>query len=433
LQDYFVMARARRSLKKNPTCAVLIAGGGLVGLAQALATADLGDGDQGKIVLVDQMPLTPKSKSQDLRAFAITAASRRMLTRLGVWEKIAKYAQPVSKMLISDGPLRSVARPPLLELPTLETSKDGLEAASIIENRYLVQALTAQVKKDARIRVIAPDKVTGLETGPGSVTVQLEKSGEIEARLIVAADGARSGVRRMVGIKTMDWDYGQSGIVATIGLDRPHKGRAIQHFLPAGPFAMLPLVSDKDNAHRGSLVWSEGAGETRRLLALGGEDFLEALQLRLGLQFGQARLLAGPQSFPLGMTLARGFVAPRVALIGDAAHKVHPLAGQGANLGFKDVAALSQTLIEAQRLGEDFGSLLVLERYQTWRRFDVVTNALAMDGMNRVFSNEIPGLKQLRDVGLALVDRVLPLKSMMTREAAGETGRVPVLMRVGDG
>ncbi len=426
------MTRPRRNPKKIPACEILIAGGGLVGLAQALALADLGDGDQGKIVLVDRAPLTPKSKTQDLRAFAITAASRRMLTRLGVWEKIAKHAQPVSKMLISDSPLHSVARPPLLEFPTLETSKDGLEAASIIENRYLVQALTAQVKKDARIRVIAPDRVTGFETGPGSITVQLERTGEIDARLIIAADGARSGIRRMAGIKTMDWDYGQSGIVATIGLGRPHKGRAIQHFLPAGPFAMLPLVGDKDDAHRGSLVWSEKADEAQRLLALGGQEFLDALQLRLGLQFGGARLLAGPQSFPLGMTLARGFTAPRVVLIGDAAHKVHPLAGQGANLGFKDVAALSETLIEAHRLGEDYGNLLVLERYQSWRRFDVVTNALAMDGMNRVFSNELPGIKQLRDVGLALVDRVLPLKSLMTREAAGETGRVPALMRVGE-
>lgn len=426
------MARPRQNHKNRSRCAVLVAGGGLVGLAQALALAELGDGKRGKIVLVDQAPLGPGSKGNDLRAFAITAASRRMLTRLGVWEKITKYAQPVSKMLISDGPLNQVARPPLLEFPTLENSKDGGEAASIIENRYLVQALIEAVKKDSRIKVIAPDRVTGFEAGPSGVTIQLEQGGEIEAQLIVAADGARSGIRRMAGIKTIDWDYGQSGIVATIGLGRPHKGRAIQHFLPSGPFAMLPLVGDKQDAHRGSLVWSEESGEARRLLALGEKEFLEALQLRLGLQFGDARLLAGPQSFPLGMSLARGFVAPRVVLIGDAAHKVHPLAGQGANLGFKDVAALGETLIDAHRLGEDFGNLLVLERYQTWRRFDVVSNALAMDGMNRIFSNEISGLKQLRDVGLSLVDRVLPLKSMMTREAAGETGRIPALMRVGE-
>ncbi len=426
------MMRKSQTSNNSIKCPVLIVGGGLVGMAQALALAALAETGAGNIVLVDKVVFTRNDAARDLRSFAITAASRRMLARLGVWDKVAPYAQPVSKMLISDGELDQMVRPPLLELPTEDSSEDGKEAAAIVESHYLLAVLKARVKQDKRISVIAPDRVTGVERNGGIVNVTLEKNGSLSTRLVVAADGAKSSIRRMAGIKTTDWDYGQTGIVATIALDRPHKGRAIQHFLPAGPFAMLPLVGNSEYAHRGSLVWSEERREARRLMDLDEAGFLEALQLRLGHQFGEARMISGPQAFPLGMTLARDFVAPGIVVIGDAAHRLHPLAGQGANLGFKDVAALGDTLIEAQRVGEDFASLTVLERYQTWRRFDVVSNAMAMDGINRIFSNRISGLKQLRDVGLGLVDRFLPLKNLLTREAAGETGRVPALMRVGD-
>lgn len=406
----------------------VIAGGGLVGMTQALALAGLAVGDE-RILLVDAAkPST--SSDDDLRASAITAASRRMLARLGIWQGIEKHAQPVSRMLISDSGLDQVARPPFLEFVTGDTSVDGGETAAIIENRHLLGALRKAIIHNQRIKVIAPDKVTGFDAGPFGATVTLEKSGPIETRVVIAADGSRSSLRRIAGIKTIDWDYGQTGIVATIALGRAHKGRAVQHFLPAGPFAMLPLVPVRSHKDRASLVWTEETADAKDLLALDSDAFRAALQLRLGHQFGDVEVLAGPQSFPLAMTLARSFIAERLVLIGDAAHRVHPLAGQGANMGFKDIAALTETLIEARRLGLDFGQFNVLEGYEKWRRFDVVSGSLAMDGLNRLFSNDAPLVRQARDTGLGIVDRLAPLKELLTSEAAGEVGKIPELMQV---
>jgi len=407
-------------------CDILIAGGGFVGTALALALADGHTGKGFSVVLADAAdPAAPGDT--DWRASAITAASRRMLNRLGVWQAIdPRHTHPVSRMTITDGTLDEVARPPILTFDTANGADDGLDAAIIVRNAALLDALYTRARDVPAIRAMAPCRITRFTTGPASVTAETDSGETLQPALLIGADGARSQIRESAGIKTVAWDYGQWGIVAEIELSRSHKGYAVQHFLPHGPFAMLPLPD-----HRASLVWSEEAGEAKRLLKLDESAFCRELQQRLGHQFGEVSLTGGPQGFPLGFSVARQFVANRLALVGDAAHKVHPLAGQGVNLGFKDVAALTEVLKTARNQGEDYAGLAVLERYQKWRRFDSVSQSLTMDGLNRLFSNDSGALRMMRDVGMGLVDRIPLLKSALIREAAGDTGTTPALMRPG--
>ena len=231
-------------------------------------------------------------------------------------------------------------------------------------------------------------------------------------------------MRERAGIKCVGWSYPQVGIVTTVAHERPHHGKAVQHFLPSGPFAILPLTGN-----RSSIVWTEDAGLAAAIMAAGEDRFLEELSKRFGHRLG-ALSLAGPrQSFSLDMQIARAFVADRFALVGDAAHVVHPLAGQGLNIGIRDVAALAETLIETARLGLDIGSAVPLERYERWRRFDSAFSAAVMDGLNRLFSNDSAPLRALRDLGLGLVDRIPAVKRFLVSEAAGRTGTVPCLLR----
>lgn len=401
---------------------VAIAGGGFVGMALALALAGAKGGEDLNIVIVDAADpevLAPP----DPRASAITAASRRMLDRLGVWRDLAADAQPVTGMLITDSELRHPVRPPLLSFDTEEGSDDTGPAAYIVENDRLAAALRARLADHAGISLIAPDRVESFSDS-GGASLTTASGATVRAALIVGADGGNSRVRAGAGIRHVGWDYGQWGIVATVRLARPHRGKAVQHFLPAGPFAMLPLPHE-----RASLVWTEEAKTARALLALDNAAFQAELQRRLGRQFGEAALEGPRLGYPLTFLLARAFVQQGVALIGDAAHRVHPLAGQGLNLGFKDVAALAEVVLEGRAMGLDIGSLTVLERYQRWRRFDAVSSALAYDGLNRLFSNRSGLLRMARDVGLGMVDRLPRLKQVFVREAAGEAGAVPKLMR----
>jgi 2-octaprenyl-6-methoxyphenol hydroxylase len=240
----------------------------------------------------------------------------------------------------------------------------------------------------------------------------------------VAADGARSAIRERAGIATHGWDYGQSGIVTTVAHEREHKGRAEEHFLPAGPFAILPL-----KGKRSSLVWTEASAEADRIIALPDDAFLAELEKRFGLHLGDIAIAGPRRAFPLGLAVARSFIGERLALVGDAAHVIHPIAGQGLNMGLKDVAALAEVIVDAARLGLDPGAAHVLERYQRWRRFDTMTMGVATDGLNRLFSNRSDLLRVIRDVGLGLVDRAPALKHLFTREAAGLAGDVPRLLR----
>jgi len=302
-------------------------------------------------------------------------------------------------------------------------AKDGEPFAHMVMNADMVGALR-DMAIDAGALIVAPDSVDDFTVGRTDVTCGLGSGAAVSARLLVAADGGRSRLRTLAGIGTVEWPYRQSGIVVTVEHERPHHGQAVEHFLPGGPFAILPL-----KGNRSSLVWSEREEIAKRIVD-GDEDvFRFELGRRFGNRLGEIRPLGKPRAFPLGLTLARSFIAERFALAGDAAHGIHPIAGQGLNLGFRDVAALAETIVETHRLGLDIGTTAVLERYQSWRRFDSFEMGAVTDVLNRLFSNDNPVLRLARDVGLGLVDRMPAMKRMFISEAAGEGGELPRLLR----
>lgn len=399
------------------TTDVLIAGGGYVGLSLALAIATSVPG--ASVTVVDIRPWTELAR--DPRASAIAAAARRMLEALGVWDEIAPTAQPIEDMIVTDSRLDDAVRPVFLTFAG--TTAAGEPFAHMVPNGTMVGALGAAAEA-AGVRIVAPDSVTDFVVGPGDVVVTLGSRRRISARLLVAADGVKSRLRAIAGIRTLRWDYGQSGIVTTIAHDRPHEGRAEEHFLPSGPFATLPLTGN-----RSSLVWTERTEVADRLVK--GDDLVFEAELvrRLGHHLGEVRVVGPRAAYPLGLTLARDFVRPRLALVGDAAHGIHPIAGQGLNLGFRDVAALGEVVCEALRLGRDPGALDVLEGYQRWRRFDTWQMAAVTDVLNRLFSNDLAPVRMVRDVGLGLVDRLPGLKRFFIGEAAGGGRGLPRLLQ----
>ena len=405
----------------KPQFDVVVAGGGYVGLS--LVTA-LKQADPGlAVAIVDPRPVTAPP---DGRASAIAAAARRMLDGLGVWDQIAPHAQPIEEMIVTDSRTDAATRPVFLTFGG--ALEDGEPFAHMVPNAVMVDAL-AVAARAAAVEFLLPETVAGFETTDAAVSVRLGSGRTIRTALLVAADGVRSHLRDLAGIRTVRWDYGQSGIVTTVAHERPHGGRAEEHFLPSGPFAILPLADDDAGRHRSSLVWTERTPAAERLVR--GDEFTFRLELerRFGHHLG-ALELAGPRhAHPLGLLLARDFVRPRFALCGDAAHGIHPIAGQGLNIGFRDVAALAEVIVEARRLGLDPGRLDVLERYQRWRRFDAFEMGVVTDVLNRLFSNDADPLRFVRDFGLGLVDRVAWLKRRFIREAAGVGGDTPRLLR----
>jgi 2-octaprenyl-6-methoxyphenol hydroxylase len=395
---------------------VVIAGGGFAGLSLALALRQ-GLGDSVRVIVAD--PAFAAGAKPDLRASAIAAAARRMFEALGVWDVVAAEAQPILDMVVTDSKLEHAIRPVFLTFAG--QIEEGEPFAHMIENAPLNAALAARAREKGIELRAAP--VTGFEYEGARVRASFE-DGNVSAALLVAADGARSQVREQAGIATHGWNYGQSAIVTTVAHERPHEGRAIEHFLPAGPFAMLPL-----SGNRSSLVWTETDAEAARIVALADDEFHHELERRFGLQLGDIGVVGPRRAYPLGLFIARSFVAERIALVGDAAHVIHPIAGQGLNMGLRDVAALAEAIVDAARLGLDVGGADVLDRYQRWRRFDTAVMGVATDGLNRLFSNESDVLRLMRDVGLGLVDRMPALKSFFIREAAGVTGDVPKLLR----
>jgi 2-octaprenyl-6-methoxyphenol hydroxylase len=292
----------------------------------------------------------------------------------------------------------------------------------MIENRHLIDALVQRAEAEGID--LRATSVTDFVTRPDQVDVTFSDGGVVEASLLVAADGARSRLRERAGIVTHGWDYDQSGIVVTVGHERDHGGRAEEHFLPAGPFAILPL-----KGNRSSLVWTEKRSEAARIVGLSDDEFHGELEQRFGLHLGEVKALDRPRAFPLGYFVARSFIGERLALIGDAAHVIHPIAGQGLNMGLKDVAALAEVVVDAARLGIDLGQPDVLDRYQRWRRFDTMAMGLATNSLNLLFSNQSTLLRTVRDIGLGLVDRAPPLKNLFIRQAAGLSGEVPRLLK----
>ncbi len=396
---------------------VLIAGGGHVGLSLALALRMAGSGLS--VTVVDATP--PEALGRDARASAIAAAGRRMLDALGVWRAIEANAQPITEMVITDSRTGDAVRPVFLTFDG--RAGDGEPFAHMVMNGDMVGALRDRAAEEGAA-IVAPDSVDDFTVGPADVACRLGSGRTVRARLLVAADGGRSRLRSLAGIGTVSWPYRQSGIVVTVEHERPHHGRAVEHFLPGGPFAILPL-----KGNRSSLVWSEREDVARRIVAGDADIFRFELERRFGNQLGAVTPLGRPRAFPLGLTLARAFVRERLALAGDAAHGIHPIAGQGLNLGFRDVAALAECIVEAHRLGLDIGALPVLERYQSWRRFDSFEMGVTTDVLNRLFSNDNPVLRLARDVGLGVVDRLPALKRRFIGEAAGEGGELPRLLR----
>jgi 2-octaprenyl-6-methoxyphenol hydroxylase len=396
---------------------IVIGGGAFAGLALALALRQ-GLGNDIPIVVAD--PALATRPSRDPRATAIVAACRRLFEVIEVWPEVAGEAQPILDMVVTDSSLEDATRPTFLTF-TGEV-EPGEPFAHMIENRYLIDALVQRAEAAGiDLRVTA---VTSFDSRTDGVDVTLGDGSVIAASLLVAADGARSKLRERAGIVTHGWDYDQSGIVVTVGHERDHRGRAEEHFLPAGPFAILPLTGQ-----RSSLVWTEKRSEAARIVALDADEFLGELEQRFGLRLGEIKALDQPRAFPLGYFVARSFIGERLALVGDAAHVIHPIAGQGLNLGLKDVAALAEVVVDAARLGRDLGQADVLDHYQRWRRFDTMAMGLATNSLNLLFSNRSTVLRQVRDIGLGLVDRMPPLKSLFIRQAAGLGGEVPRLLK----
>jgi len=431
---------------------VMIAGGGFVGLSLGLALAQEGL----EVVLADPVP-PPEAQMPgfDGRVSALSYASVRMLRALGVWQGIAAEAQPIETILVTDAGLERAPSPFSLYFDhkesgtPLERNPEKCEAVFaglrdkqrnrehvsdsktreralgfIVENRILRQALFAAAARTPKLKCIAPAAVVALAPAAHAVAATLSNGRQLEARLAVAADGRDSPMRARMGIGVVRWAYAQTGIVATVHHQRPHRGTAYEHFLPAGPFAILPLTGN-----RSSLVWTEREAVAAEMKTLGHAAFTAEIARRFGAHLGSITAEEARWFYPLRFHLARAYVRPRFALAGDAAHGIHPIAGQGLNLGLKDAAALAEVVLDAVAIGLDPGGLAALQRYERWRRFDGFVMAAATDGLNRLFSNDIAPLRLLRDLGLAAVDQIGPLRRLFMRHAAGEAGRLPRLMQ----
>lgn len=401
---------ARRK-KESGMKDIVIVGGGYVGLSVAVAVKKAAP--HLEIELMEAAPDHVWEK--DERASAIIAAAINMLKTLELWDQIKDHAQPINDMIVTDSDVGEPVKPVFLTFG--ERRDDSEPFAYMIPNVAMVRALRAAAGA-LGITIRHNAAVTEFTANGGQAKITLADGEAITTRLVVACDGVRSRLRDMAGIKTVKFDYGQSGIVTTVAHERPHNGRAVEHFLPAGPFAILPLTGN-----RSSLVWTERNDDAKRLVESDDMVFETELERRFGHHLGKLTLAGGRRAFPLGLTLSRSFIAPRLALAGDAAHGIHPISGQGLNLGFKDVAALAETIVDADRNGFDIGALDTLERYQRWRRFDTVRMGITTDVLNRMFSNDIGPLRMARDFGLGLVDRMPKLKRYFIEEASGRTAR----------
>lgn len=398
---------------------VLIVGGGLNGCSLALALAGAGFG----VVLIDsQSRAHLASDGFDGRSYAMALASQRMLHALGLWRGLEGQAQPILKITASDGHAYSGPSPLHLQFDHAEIEEGPM--GWMVEDRHLRQALLAAIAATPAIRHMTGKTVVAQQATPQQVSVSLASSERVDGALLVGCDGRSSGTALRAGIGRIGWPYHQTALVCAVEHDLPHEGTAHQLFMPQGPLAILPL-----QGNRSSIVWSEATATAEAIQALDDEGYLAALRPRFGDFLGGIRLAGARFSYPLSLSLAQSITGPRLALVGDAAHGIHPLAGQGLNLGLRDCAALAEVLALARRRGEDIGSAGVLARYQHWRRFDTVALAVATDSFNRLFSNNNPVLRFGRDLGLGLANALPHLRRSLIREAAGLTGDLPRLMQ----
>jgi len=397
---------------------ILIIGGGLNGPALALVLAQNGL----RVTLVDALPLAVRTDpSFDGRAYALALATTRMLRAIGIWDAVAGHAQPILDIIASDGRPGQGAAPWFLHFDHSEIEEGPM--GHMLEDRYLRRALLAAVGVAKNITQVA-GRVVAQKTDHAWAEITLEGGERLTARLIIGCDGRDSGVALRAGIMRTGWGYEQTALVCAIAHQKPHNGIAHQFFTPSGPLGILPLPGN-----RCSIVWAETTQRAFSISQMSDEDYLAELRPVFGEFLGDIALEGDRFSYPLKLTIANSFIAPRLALVGDAAHGMHPLAGQGLNMGLRDVASLAEVLTLANRRGEDFANDLVLARYQQWRRFDTATMAAATDGINRLFSNENPILRAGRDLGLGLVNAVPQLRRGLIRQAAGLTGDLPKLMQ----
>ncbi len=398
-------------------CAIV--GGGLVGgtLATALASAGI------DAALIDRAePVALLAEPHDGRSTAIAHASHKLLAAMGLWARMVPHAEPILDIRVSDGPS-------LLFLHYDHRDVGDDPFGYIVENRAIRLALAARLSGVSALRRFAPMAVVGCSADEDRAELELSDGSTIRADLLIAADGSDSSLRGRMRIPVTSWPYWQTGIVCTMGHEQPHRGIAHERFLSAGPFAVLPMTDDPAEGHRSSIVWTERNEHAPHFMALSEEAFSLELYRRFGPWLGPVRVLGGRWAYALRLLHAETYIRPRFALIGDAAHTLHPIAGQGFNLGLRDVAALAEALVDARRLGLDLGSTAVLERYERWRRFDNQVLIAVTDALNRLFSNDAAPVRWIRDIGIAAVDRMPPLKRFFMRHAMGTVGNLPRLLR----
>ncbi len=398
---------------------IVIAGGGLNGPALALALAQGGL----RVTVVDARPAQARADHGfDGRSYSLAIASKRLLSVLGLWQEVSDQTQPILQIKASDGRAGHGPSPFFLTFDHAEIEEGPM--GFMLEDRRLYAAFLAAMRAEPGITLLSGDSVVAQQVLTGGISVKLASGAEIAGLVLVGCDGRGSGTAARAGISRVGWGYGQTALVTAVAHTLPHNGIAHQFFMPAGPLAILPL----HGGHHSSIVWSETEATAAAIQALPDADYLDALRPRFGDFLGEISLAGDRFTYPLSLSLAQSFVASRLALVGDAAHGVHPIAGQGLNLGLRDVAALAQVLIEAKRRGEDIGAADVLERYERWRRFDATVLALGMDSVNRLFSNDNPILRAGRDLGLGLVNALPGLRRTFIRQAAGLTGDLPKLL-----
>jgi 2-octaprenyl-6-methoxyphenol hydroxylase len=394
---------------------LLVAGGGLNGLLLGIACADAGL----QVAVIDrQDAATMLDEKFDGRTSAIAYGSKLVLDGVGLWKAIEDEAEPIREIRVADDD-----SPLFLHYDHRDLGSDA-PLGYIVENRVLRRALLDRARELPRLQLLTPRVVGGVTADDGATIATLGDGAQLRARLVAAADGRESPLRRAAGIRTVEWRYKQTGIVVTVAHELPHAGIAIEHFLPAGPFAILPMTGN-----RSSIVWTEDAALAPHIVALPDAEFTAELAARFGGFLGAIEPVGPRWAYPLSLMQAERYIDRRLALVGEAAHVIHPIAGQGLNVGIRDIAALAEAVIDARRLGLDIGDESVLERYQRWRRLDAVLLAGVTDGLNRLFSNTIAPVKLARDLGLAAVNRLPPLKRLLMQHAMGTLGDRPRLAR----